>query len=258
MLSILGHYAALAQQFAAHLEALRLAEEQRAVAEAFAAVGDIASNLLHRLNNKIGTIPVRVEGIQDKSQEALMQDAYLSKNLEEIEQSALEAMEVVHDSLFHLRPIQFTSVCVKDSVEEAISMANLSPGVQVELHNLAGLPPVYAGPKRLTLVFANLLENAADAMQGQGNIYINGRTLEERVEVRVSDSGPGISPELHERIFELNYSSRTSDTPGRLGFGLWWVKTLMARFGGSVNVESDGNAGTTFILLLPRQERKGD
>ncbi len=258
VLSILGHYAALAQQFAAHLEALRLAEEQRAVAEAFAAVGDIASNLLHRLNNKIGTIPVRVEGIQDKSQEALMQDAYLSKNLEEIEQSALEAMEVVHDSLFHLRPIQFTSVCVKDSVEEAISMANLSPGVQVELHNLAGLPPVYAGPKRLTLVFANLLENAADAMQGQGNIYINGRTLEERVEVRVSDSGPGISPELHERIFELNYSSRTSDTPGRLGFGLWWVKTLMARFGGSVNVESDGNAGTTFILLLPRQERKGD
>ncbi|MEJ2600310.1 MAG: GAF domain-containing protein [Anaerolineales bacterium] len=258
VLSILGHYATLAQQFAAHLEALRSAQEQRAVAETFAAVGDIASNLLHRLNNKIGTIPVRVEGIQDKSQTALDQDAYLSKNLEEIEQSALEAMQIVHDSLFHLRPIQFTSVCVLDSVEEAISMANLPPGIQVDVQNLAELPPVYVGPKRLTLVFVNLLENAADAMHAKGNIQIEGRVLDERVEVRVSDSGPGISLELHERIFELNYSSRAGDTPGRLGFGLWWVKTLMARFGGSVSVESDGHSGTSFVLLFPRLERGDD
>jgi signal transduction histidine kinase/transcriptional regulator with GAF, ATPase, and Fis domain len=258
VLSILGHYAALAQQFAAHLEALRSAQEQRSVAEAFAAVGDIASNLLHRLNNKIGTIPVRVEGIQDKSQAALAQDAYLSKNLEEIEQSALDAMEIVHDSLFHLRPIEFTSVQVQDSVEEAISSANLPAGIKVESHHLADLPPVYAGPKRLSLVFVNLLENAVDAMQGVGDIHVSGRTLDQRVEVRVSDTGPGIPPELHERIFELNYSSRSGETPGRLGFGLWWVKTLMARFGGSVNVESDGRSGTTFVLLLPRMERKDD
>ena len=46
--------------------ALRAAQEQRAAAETFAAVGDIAANLLHQLNNKVGTIPVRVEGIQDK------------------------------------------------------------------------------------------------------------------------------------------------------------------------------------------------
>ncbi len=258
VLSILGHYAALAQQFAAHLEALRAAQEQRSVAEAFAAVGDIASNLLHRLNNKIGTIPVRVEGIQDKSQAALAQDGYLSKNLEEIERSALEAMEIVHDSLFHLRPIEFTSVSVQDSVQEAISAANLPHGIQVEVQQLAELPHVYAGPKRLTLVFVNLLENAADAMQGQGSIHISGQTLDQRVEVRVSDSGPGISPELHERIFELNYSSRSGETPGRLGFGLWWVKTLMARFGGSVNIESDGRTGTTFVLLLPRMEMEND
>ena len=59
-------------QNTAHLEALRLAEDQRATPETFAAIGDIAANLLHRLNNKVGTIPVRVEGIQDKC-EALIQ-----------------------------------------------------------------------------------------------------------------------------------------------------------------------------------------
>lgn len=256
VLSILGHYATLAQQFTAHLEALRAAQEQRSVAEAFAAVGDIASNLLHRLNNKIGTIPVRVEGIEDKSQATLAQDAYLTKNLEEIEKSALEAMEIVHDSLFHLRPIEFTSVDLMDSVEEAISAANLPAGIKVHVQEMSELPQVYAGPRRLTLVFVNLLENAVDAMHGVGSIHISGETLEQHVEVRVSDTGPGISPDLHDRIFELDYSSRSGETPGRLGFGLWWVKTLMTRFGGSVNVESDGRSGTSFILRLPLMERK--
>ena len=59
VLSVLAHHAALAVQEASRREALRASEEQRAVAETFAAIGDIAANLLHRVNNKIGTIPVR-------------------------------------------------------------------------------------------------------------------------------------------------------------------------------------------------------
>jgi signal transduction histidine kinase len=113
------------------------------------------------------------------------------------------------------------------------------------------LPFVQAGAQRLTLVFVNLLENASDAMQGHGIIQVAGRNQERWIEIQVSDTGPGIPPDLHERIFEFNYSSRAKDTPSKLGFGLWWVKTLMARFGGSVQVESDGLSGTRFILRLP-------
>jgi signal transduction histidine kinase len=69
--------------------------------------------------------------------------------------------------------------------------------------------------------------------------------------VSVRDTGPGIPHELHERIFEFNYSARPNTHPGKLGFGLWWVKSLVARFGGRVSVESDGVHGTTFILHLP-------
>ena len=67
----------------------------------------------------------------------------------------------------------------------------------------------------------------------------------------ISDSGPGISPELHDRIFELNFSGRPGAHPGKLGFGLWWVKNLITRLGGSVTVESDGQHGATFLLRLP-------
>ncbi len=256
VLDILGHYAALAIQLSQQKEALRVAQDQRAVTETFAAIGDVAANLLHRLNNKIGTIPVRVEGIQDKSRAALSKDAYLEKNLAEIERSAAEAMEVVRESLFHLNPIQLAPVSIAASVQDAIASTRLPAGVGVTVDELEALPPVQAGPQRLALVFANLLENASDAMSGSGRIDIRGAVRGTQVEVTVSDNGPGIPPDLHERIFDLNFSARpggrTSTHPGKLGFGLWWVKSLMARFGGSVAVESDGQAGTTFILTLPQ------
>ena len=87
-------------------------------------------------------------------------------------------------------------------------------------------------------------------MDGSGRIQIQGNQIAEAVEVSLTDSGPGIPPELHNQSFELNFS-RTGSQPGKLGFGLWWVKTLMTRLGGSVVVESDGHHGTRFRLRLP-------
>ena len=105
------------------------------------------------------------------------------------------------------------------------------------------------------LYFKNLIENANAAMNGSGNIIIRGLTGSKWVEVSIIDNGPGVSPELHNQIFELNFTGRTGAHPGKLGFGLWWVKTLMNRLGGSVTVESDGEHGATFVLCLPRAEK---
>ncbi len=247
VLSILGYYAALATQNEQHHDDLRVAQEQHTVAEAFAAVGDVAANLLHRLNNKVGTIPVRVDGIRYKSGNALDADAYLAKNLTEIERSATEAMEIVRDNLFHLRPIELAPVSIAACVQDAIADASLPSSIGLQTIGLSELPLVMAGAKRLTLVFVNLFENAAEAMEMTGEILISGEQHDKQVIVTVRDTGPGIPPALHERIFEFNYSER-AERPGRLGFGLWWVKTLMTRFGSSISVKSDGKNGTTFIL----------
>lgn len=252
VLDILGHYAALAVQLAEQQEALRVAQDQRALTEAFAAIGDIAANLLHRLNNKIGTIPVRIEGIQDKAADLLQTEPYFSRNLEAIQVSASEAMEIVRESLFHLHPVQLAPVSISASARQAVASARLPETFRVQLDDLDALPPVMSDSTRLALVFHNLLENAADAMEGEGSLRISGTAEQDWVLVNVIDDGPGIPEENHERIFEFNYSVRARSQPGRLGFGLWWVKSLMARFGGSVMVESDGSHGTTFVLRLPR------
>jgi signal transduction histidine kinase len=257
VLTCLAHYAALAVQNEARQKELRAVQKQHAVAETFAVVGDIAANVLHHLNNKVGTIPVRIQGIQDKSKSALLADPYLAKNLEEIERSAGEALESVRENLVHLRPIHPAPVDVAAFALAAVDAATLPEGVRVEINGLADLPPVIAGKQSLTLVFANLLENAAEAMGGEGIVTIEGATCGEWVEIAVSDNGPGIPPELHEEIFEFSFSRRKSSRPS-MGFGLWWVKTLMARLGGSVAVESDGVHGTTFRLRLPRADKTSE
>jgi GAF domain-containing protein len=251
VLTCLAYYAALSVQYASHQDELRRAQEQRAVAETFAAIGDIAANVLHHLNNKVGTIPVRIQGIRDKCQPALSGDAYLNANLNEIERSANEAMEAVRANLSHLRPITLADVNVAQCIQAAVEAAKLPPGIRLQVNGLAQLPPVAAAQRSLSLVFTNLLDNAVDAMGGQGAIAISGSETGSWVEIVISDSGPGIAPELHDRIFELSYSGRGKTKGSKLGFGLWWVKTLMTRLGGSVAVESDGEHGATFRLRLP-------
>jgi GAF domain-containing protein/two-component sensor histidine kinase len=254
VLTFLSHYAVLALQNESRQQELRAAQEQRSVAETFAAVGDIASNLLHHLNNKVGTIPVRVQSIQDKCALALQADPYLANNLAEIERCAMEAMQTVRDNLSHLRPIRLEPVCIEARISEALHAAQLPPGISVQMEGVSHLPLVTAGGQSLTFVFTNLVENAADAMQGKGVISIKGQSKDPWVEIVIHDDGPGIPPDLHDRIFELTFSGRSSQRPGKLGFGLWWVKTLMTRLGGSINIESDGKHGTTFRLCLPRVE----
>jgi signal transduction histidine kinase len=254
VLTCLAHYAVLAIQNESHQEALRLSQEQHWTAETFAAVGDISANLLHNMNNKVGIIPVRIQAIQDKYRQILETDSYLNNSLKEIERSAMEAMQIVQENLSHLRPIRMEKVRIATCVLEAIHAVQLPPDIHIKVEDLDDLPMVTAGGQSLILVFKNLIENANAAMNGNGNIIIRGLAGPKWVEVSIMDDGPGVSPELHNQIFELNFTGRSGGNPGKLGFGLWWVKTLMNRLGGSVMVESDGEHGATFILHLPRVE----
>jgi len=250
VLACLANYAVLALQNESHQQALHTSQEQHWTAETFAAVGDISANLLHNMNNKVGTIPVRVQAIQDKYHQMLENDSYLANNLAEIERSASDAMQIVQENLSHLRPIRMERVNIAARIQEAIRVVQIPAMVQIQMNGLEALPTVTAGGQSLIFVFRNLIENALAAMNGSGSILIQGIHLPEAVEVSITDSGPGIPAELHNQIFELNFS-RTGAQPGKLGFGLWWVKTLMTRLGGSVTVESDGVHGTTFRLRLP-------
>lgn len=256
--ALLAEYELLARENAQRQEALREAREARAVAETFAAMGDVAANLLHHLNNQVGTIPARVEGLQDKCENLIAASPYLATNLAEIERAALDAMQTVRERLSLLRPLTPAPVSVADCLADALRTVRLPANVTVTISaQLAVLPPVLAGREGLTLVLLNLLDNAGEALTSGALVWaeitVTGAAHRDTVEIIVADNGPGVPPELQPRIFEFDVSGRRRAGEGhRLGFGLWWVKTLITRLGGAIIVESDGKTGTTFRLRLPK------
>ena len=110
------------------------------------------------------------------------------------------------------------------------------------------LPSIEASGRDLNQVWTNLIDNAADAMDGSGTLTIGAARENGAVVVRISDSGPGIDPEVQQRIFDPFF---TTKAPGQgTGLGLHTVHTLVTRIGAEISVDSD-SSGTTFTLSFP-------
>ncbi|HEX2403750.1 MAG TPA: ATP-binding protein [Acidimicrobiia bacterium] len=110
------------------------------------------------------------------------------------------------------------------------------------------LPSIEASGRDLNQVWTNLIDNAADAMDGAGTLTIGAARENGAVVVRISDTGPGIDPEVQQRIFDPFF---TTKAPGQgTGLGLHTVHTLVTRIGAEISVDSD-SSGTTFTLSFP-------
>lgn len=114
------------------------------------------------------------------------------------------------------------------------------------------LPPVMADPTRMRQILGNLLYNALRHTPEGGLVVVDGAVLDDQVEIRVSDTGIGMTDEERERVFERFYrveqGQRAHDGAG---LGMAIVKQLVEAQGGSVAVESTPGQGTTFSVRLP-------
>lgn len=121
----------------------------------------------------------------------------------------------------------------------------------------SGLPPVQADPPRVRQVLTNLVDNALKFTPSGGSIAIRARIFEQDpnfVRVSVTDTGRGIDPSQHERIFSrLAQADETSEESRKgLGLGLFICKEIVRRHGGDIGVESQPGAGSTFYFTLPK------
>ncbi len=107
--------------------------------------------------------------------------------------------------------------------------------------------PLMADPELLHRALSNLVLNAMDAMPGGGSLTISAHPRGDRVELRVSDTGEGLTPEECERLFTPYYTTKQHGT----GLGLAIVQSVVADHGGAIAVESRVAGGATFIITLP-------
>ena len=146
----------------------------------------------------------------------------------------------------------------RTSVTSIARNAKLSIGYQPK-HPLildlpVDLPDVSVDQDKLMQVFVNLLSNAVKYSPDGGEIRVAGRkTGDGFVRIQVTDEGLGISPENQEKLFSTFYRVESPEMNGikGTGLGLSIVKSLVEMMGGSVNVQSEVGAGSTFGLTLP-------
>ncbi len=105
----------------------------------------------------------------------------------------------------------------------------------------------------LRRAFSNILRNAVEACHGQGAIDVQLRQTDGRVEVAVSDNGPGIAPERREMIFQPYYTEKGDGT----GLGLTIVRQTIEQHGGTIAVTDTPGGGATFVVRLPAQGPEG-
>jgi signal transduction histidine kinase len=125
--------------------------------------------------------------------------------------------------------------------------------IEVDTEYDRSLPrvPVYAG--ELNQVWTNLIDNAVQAMGGEGKLSIRTSMDDDRVRVEIGDTGPGVPAELRQRIFEPFFTTKPVGQGTGLGLDISY-RIVVARHGGDLTVESEpGN--TRFIVRLPLTER---
>jgi two-component system, NtrC family, sensor kinase len=139
---------------------------------------------------------------------------------------------------------------INDGIDAALKICQNQIKHRVEVHKTYGkLPQIECSPSQLNQVFLNLINNAAQAIDGEGKIHIHTTAEAQGVAIRVLDNGCGMSEDVRRRIFEPFFT--TKPVGKGTGLGLSIVFRIIEDHGGSIEVRSSPGKGSEFIVRLP-------
>ena len=235
------------------------AQAQLAQASKLASVGELAAGIAHEINNPLAVINEEAGLVKD-----LMDPQFgeptpreeLLPHLDNIEESVLRCRKITHKLLGFVRKsnvelLLHDLTAVTDEVLDGLMGPELAvSNIQIVRDYAGDLPLVRTDSNQLQQVILNLLNNAVDALEGRaGTITIGVRKVQTDVQIRVSDTGKGMSPEQLGKIFMPFYT--TKEVGKGTGLGLSVSYGIIKDLGGSIEVESALGEGSTFTILLP-------
>jgi signal transduction histidine kinase len=181
------------------------------------------------------------------------------EDLDIVEMSANTILHIKEDLIGPVRRQHLAAVTLPDLLNQTIMGMGLPAGV-VQTEFAAGLPPVHGDPRQLDQVFANLIKNAWEALHAsaQPRIVVTAQCAQDPrfALVHVRDNGPGIPPELLDKIWVSFFT--TKGDRGGTGLGLSACTQIVNQSGGRIWVEnSQVGVGTTFAVLLPVAKENG-
>lgn len=230
--------------------------DQLVRSEKLASVGRLAAGVAHEIGNPLAAISGLIELLQLGGLSQAEHDEFLTRVRGETERIHRIIRELLDYS--RARPSEPSGPAHGDLasvIEEAVKL--IAPQkdlrlvtIEVRVHD--DRPWVKAPPHELTQVVLNLLLNAADAVAGEGSILVELRRVSDRLELSVTDSGPGIPEALLGRVFDPFFTTKPAGKG--TGLGLAVCLSLVERFGGKIAAENTKAGGARFLVSLPAAE----
>jgi two-component system, NtrC family, nitrogen regulation sensor histidine kinase NtrY len=246
----------LARSFNHMTEELRSERERLVQSERVAAWRELARRLAHELKNPLFPLQLTVENLaRARGLPAAEFDEIFSESTATLSAEIANLKKIVgRFSDFSKMPKpELERVDAKNAVERIRTLyANVASadGQKIQIKTeIADAPmPLRADPELLHRALSNLVLNAMDAMPNGGVVTLSAHPRAETVELRVADTGEGLTPEECERLFTPYYTTKQHGT----GLGLAIVQSVVADHAGTIAVESRAGSGATFIITLPK------
>lgn len=232
---------------------LKETQEQLIQSAKLAAIGELASNVAHEINNPLTSIIGFAEMSLDEDDPEVVKT-----NIGIIEKESLRARDIVRQLLGFARkkPLQLADVDLNAIVREVIQLvSHQAKKARVVLRDeYDGLPTITGDADQLKQVFLNIANNAIAAMPEGGELAVTTEKSEGYSIVRFRDTGTGIPPDVLHRIFEPFFTTKKDKGTG---LGLSISYRIIQDHGGRIDVESAGGRGTTFTVRLPQKRTPG-
>ncbi len=219
---------------------------------------EVAQQVAHEIKNPLTPIALSAERIGRHLDRGQPDSPNIIRKCSEVILGCVGTLRKLVDQFSALAQFptpQPRPCCINQIADEALALfAGRLDGITVQRKIESDLPQVLADPDAIRRALANLIDNAAEAMQGSLLRVLSVSTaLSEdgaAVEVTVSDTGPGLTDEIRERLFLPFYSTKHRGT----GLGLSIAAKIVQEHGGSISAESNSPKGARFLLRLPLME----
>ena len=261
---VLGHVAArerrgrieverLNREVTGTLTRLQAAQEKLVEAERMATVGRLSLKIAHEVRNPIAAIELNAELLGDIVREGPgpeMEEAGALVGAIREQVTALDALTEEYLAFARFPRAQFEEDSINEMVaalSEFIRPWAARQQITVDVGTDPSVPPMEIDRTLLRQAVLNLVKNGLEVLSQGGTLTVRTRRLDDTVEIVVSDTGPGILPEVGSHLFEQFFTTKPQGT----GLGLSITRQIVEEHGGQINWSSTPGAGATFTISLP-------
>jgi two-component system sensor kinase FixL len=226
-------------------------EDRLVRAERLAAVGNTVSHIAHEIKNPlaiIGGFARQLQKISCLDEKSLHKLGIIMEEVSRLEDMIAQMRDFVKHPSIKKEPGDIDALL--DEVVEMFEDTSQKQNVTLKRVKAPESPTVSFDHQQIRQVLINLIKNALEVMPHGGELTVSSRVTEQNLEVSISDTGQGMTPEVKANIFQPYFTTKEKGT----GLGLAISQTIIEEHGGGIFVDSAPGAGSTFTIQIPLQE----